>query len=55
MLQRYFRLAENGTTVRREVLGGIITFLTMAYIIFVQPAERIQNKAHHRFSLLRIF
>src|SRR5262249_58888650 len=26
------------TTVRTEVLGGVTTFLTMAYIIFVQPA-----------------
>ena len=33
-----FRLAEAGTTVRTEVLAGITTFLTMAYIVFVQPA-----------------
>jgi adenine/guanine/hypoxanthine permease len=38
MLSRYFGLAENGTTVRTEVLAGVTTFLTMAYIIFVQPA-----------------
>lgn len=38
MLDRYFKLAENGTTVRTEVLAGITTFLTMAYIIFVNPA-----------------
>lgn len=37
-LERTFRLAENGTTVRREVLGGATTFMTMSYIIFVQPA-----------------
>jgi AGZA family xanthine/uracil permease-like MFS transporter len=37
-LDRTFRLAENGTTVRREVLGGATTFMTMSYIIFVQPA-----------------
>jgi len=35
---RTFRLAENGTTVRRELLGGTTTFMTMSYIIFVQPA-----------------
>ena len=33
-----FRLAESGTTVRTEVLAGVTTFLTMAYIVFVQPA-----------------
>jgi len=38
MLDRFFRLAENRTTVRTEVIAGITTFLTMAYIIFVQPA-----------------
>jgi AGZA family xanthine/uracil permease-like MFS transporter len=38
MLERYFGLAENKTTVRTEVLAGVTTFLTMAYIIFVNPA-----------------
>lgn len=38
MFNRYFKLAENGTTVRTEVIAGITTFLTMAYIIFVNPS-----------------
>lgn len=38
MLDKLFRLSENHTTVRIEVLAGVTTFLTMAYIIFVQPA-----------------
>ncbi|HWI59442.1 MAG TPA: NCS2 family permease [Bacillota bacterium] len=38
MLERYFRFGENQTSARREVLAGVTTFLTMAYIIFVQPA-----------------
>ncbi len=33
-----FRLAERGTTAATEVRAGITTFLTMAYVIFVQPA-----------------
>jgi AGZA family xanthine/uracil permease-like MFS transporter len=37
-LERRFALAANGTTVRTELLAGLTTFLTMAYIIFVQPA-----------------
>ena len=37
MLERYFGLAENQTTVRRELLGGLTTFLTMAYIVVVNP------------------
>ena len=38
MFERVFRLSENNTTIRTELLAGVTTFLTMAYIIFVQPA-----------------
>jgi AGZA family xanthine/uracil permease-like MFS transporter len=38
LLERLFHLHENGTTVTTEILAGTTTFLTMAYIIFVQPA-----------------
>jgi len=38
MLDRLFHLKEAGTTVRTEVTAGVTTFLTMAYIIVVQPA-----------------
>lgn len=38
MFERLFRLREQGTTVRTEVVAGLTTFLTMSYIIFVQPA-----------------
>ena len=37
MLDRFFRLSENHTNVRTELLAGLTTFLTMAYIIVVQP------------------
>ncbi len=37
MLERWFKLAENRTTVRQEMLGGLTTFVTMAYIIVVNP------------------
>jgi len=37
LLERYFRLSENQTTLRREFLGGVTTFLTMAYIVVVNP------------------
>src|SRR5215471_15224446 len=36
--ERQFSLAANHTTVRTEVIAGVTTFLTMAYIIFVLPA-----------------
>jgi AGZA family xanthine/uracil permease-like MFS transporter len=38
MLERWFRLSEKGTTVWTEAMAGLTTFLTMAYIIFVNPA-----------------
>jgi AGZA family xanthine/uracil permease-like MFS transporter len=37
-LDRFFHLAENNTSVRTELVAGATTFLTMVYIIFVQPA-----------------
>src|SRR4051794_37353476 len=38
VLDRRFQISERGTTVRTEVLGGLSTFLTMSYILFVNPA-----------------
>ena len=37
MFERLFKLSEHGTTVRTEVIAGLTTFLTMSYIIFVNP------------------
>ena len=36
--ERVFKLQDHGTTVRTEIIAGVTTFLTMAYIIFVNPA-----------------
>ena len=37
ILNRYFELERHGTTVQTEVMAGLTTFLTMAYIAFVNP------------------
>ena len=37
-LDRYFNLKENNTSLRIEATGGVTTFMTMSYIIFLQPA-----------------
>jgi len=37
-MNRYFQLKENQTSIRTEFMGGATTFMTMSYIIFVQPA-----------------
>lgn len=36
-MEKFFKLKEHGTSTRTEVLAGLTTFLTMAYIIFVNP------------------
>lgn len=36
-VERYFQLSENHTTVRQELLAGLTTFMTMAYIVVVNP------------------
>ena len=38
MFEKCFKLSQNGTTVKREVMAGITTFMTMAYILAVNPS-----------------
>lgn len=38
MLEKIFKLKQNGTNIRTEVIGGLTTFMTMAYILAVNPA-----------------
>ena len=38
MLERFFKLKENDTNVKTEVLAGLTTFMTMAYILAVNPS-----------------
>src|SRR6202789_2032843 len=37
LIDRFFKLTENQTSVKQEMLGGLTTFVTMAYIIVVNP------------------
>lgn len=37
-MEKLFQLKEHGTTVKQEIIAGVTTFLTMAYIIFVNPS-----------------
>ena len=45
LLVQFFQLQQHGTTVKREILAGMTTFLTMAYILPVQPAMLSQDFA----------
>ena len=42
-LEQFFSLEENQTTLQKEILAGITTFVTMAYIIFVNPQMMAQS------------
>jgi adenine/guanine/hypoxanthine permease len=37
MIDRYFKLTENHTSIKQELLGGLTTFVTMAYVVVVNP------------------
>jgi adenine/guanine/hypoxanthine permease len=37
-LGRFFRFSERGTTLRTEVVAGLTTYMTMVYIVFVNPS-----------------
>ncbi len=50
-LERVFALDAAGTTVRTELVAGLTTFLTMAYIVFVQPAVLSRDFAGHPTGL----
>lgn len=44
-MDRFFKLKENGTNVRTEIVAGLTTFMTMAYILFVNTLFLGQNGA----------
>ncbi|MGB9866431.1 MAG: NCS2 family permease [Bacillota bacterium] len=48
LLEKLFKLSQNGTDVKTEVIAGVTTFMTMAYIIFVNPS--ILSKAGMDFG-----
>ena len=47
MLDTYFKLSENQTNVRTELIAGLTTFLTMAYIAFVNPSILAETGMDH--------
>ena len=38
-MDKFFKITERGSTIRKEVIGGLTTFFAMAYIVFVNPAQ----------------
>ncbi len=52
-MEKFFKLSEHNTTVRKEVFAGITTFLTMAYIIFVNP-DILANAGMDKGALITV-
>ena len=52
-LDRYFHISERGSTVRTEIIAGLATWLTMTYIVFVNPAILGLVKDHTGVTLSR--
>lgn len=50
-ISQFFQLEAQGTTLQREVVGGVTTFLAMSYIIFVQPGVLSQTGMDFRAVL----
>ena len=46
-LEKFFSTESNNTTIEKEILAGITTFITMAYIIFVNPQMMAQSGMDH--------
>ena len=51
MLEKLFKLSENKTDVKTEVLAGVTTFMTMAYILAVNPSILSASRNGFRSSL----
>lgn len=53
LLNRLFKLEERGTSLKQEFVGGLTTFLTMAYIIFVHPSI-LSNTGMNKGALITV-
>lgn len=51
-MDKFFHLKENGTTVRTEVIAGITSFMTMAYIIALNPLLKVFTGKFREVSIL---
>ena len=51
-MDKFFKIKERNSTVRTEIVGGIVTFFAMAYIIFVNPSYLSQTGMNYHAVLL---
>ncbi|MGV9276188.1 NCS2 family permease [Streptomyces griseosporeus] len=56
MFDRYFRISERGSTLGREIRGGLATFFTMAYILVLNPIilGSAEDKSGHRLDTVQL-
>lgn len=53
-LDKYFKISERGSSVSQEVRGGLVTFITMAYILILNPAILAANIGESNITLVAI-
>ena len=51
-LERQFKISERGSSIRTEILSGVVTFVTMSYIVFVNP--KIMSETGMDFNALMV-
>ena len=51
-VDRYFRISERGSTIQGEIRGGIVTFLSMSYVLVVNPEILAPAAGGYDFSQL---
>ena len=57
LMENTFKLRENGTTVKTEIIAGVTTFMTMAYILAVNPniaKDYFYNRKHQTVEMIKL-
>lgn len=54
MISKFFSFEERGTNLKQEIIGGVTTFLTMAYIIIVNPSILSDNTGMDKGALITV-
>ena len=52
-LEQFFSIAQHQTSIQKEILAGVTTFITMAYIIFVNPQMMAQSGMDYGMQAVR--
>ena len=51
-MEKFFKIKARGSSVSKEIIGGLVTFFAMAYIIFVNPSYLSQSGMNYTAVML---